>query len=527
MSTLPCKPGSRGRTFGRATRNEASRTEAAVPQSAVTVTRWQRWSLHVSSLVLAVTGVSYFVMKDMMTSDDPFALVSHPLQPLMLHLHVLAAPVSVLTFGVVYESHIAPKIRSGYRFNRRTGLVSLVLFVLMTASGYLLQVVSQPALINAVRIGHLLSGAMFSTSYLAHLVIGLRGERRQWSVPPVLVALLLCGAVLGGRGRAFSAGHVSRQAYVMGTLATLTTAADSRTEGLASLETMLRTLEETEAELSTWRSETMLARVNAQPIGVPYLLDGQSCGLFQTVWHWQRETRGAFDPAVAPLVRAYNFRAAPRLPTRTELQRALRQSGVGGFTLDASTCRLTRITDAGLEEGAFGKGEALDRVRARVPRGSWMVDLGGQVAVQGHPLDGNTWEVAIAGPRDRSRALFSIALTRGSIATSGGSERDAIVGGQRISHILDPRTGRPAAFDGSVAVWHERALVADILSTALFVMGPAEGGVWADARGIAACFLQPSPAAPCGVSVTSTQAWRKEIREPASTESSASCGSSR
>ncbi len=47
------------------------------------------------------------------------------------------------------------------------------------------------------------------------------------------------------------------------------------------------------------------------------------------------------------------------------------------------------------------------------------------------------------------------------------------------------------AFDGSVTVWHRRALVADILSTALFVMGPDEGLRWAEARGIAACYLVP------------------------------------
>jgi thiamine biosynthesis lipoprotein len=58
-----------------------------------------------------------------------------------------------------------------------------------------------------------------------------------------------------------------------------------------------------------------------------------------------------------------------------------------------------------------------------------------------------------------------------------------------VGHILDPRTGRPAAFRGSVTVWDRRPLVADILSTALFVMGPDEGIRWAEVRGIAACYL--------------------------------------
>ena len=82
-------------------------------------------------------------------------------------------------------------------------------------------------------------------------------------------------------------------------------------------------------------------------------------------------------------------------------------------------------------------------------------------------------------------------MTRGSLSTSAGSERDLVVNGERVGHVLDPRTGRPAAFDGSVSVWHERGMTADVLSTALYVMGPEEGLRWAEARDIAVCFLIP------------------------------------
>ena len=66
-----------------------------------------------------------------------------------------------------------------------------------------------------------------------------------------------------------------------------------------------------------------------------------------------------------------------------------------------------------------------------------------------------------------------------------------MVNGTRVGHLLDPRTGRAAPFNGSVTVWHERGLVADILSTALFVMGPDEGLRWSTDRGIATLYLIP------------------------------------
>ena len=88
---------------------------------------------------------------------------------------------------------------------------------------------------------------------------------------------------------------------------------------------------------------------------------------------------------------------------------------------------------------------------------------------------------------------MSVRLITGSVATSAGSERDLSVNGTRVGHILDPRTGRPAPFRGSVTVWAERALMADVLSTALYVMGPDEGLRWADAHGIAAIVLDAGP----------------------------------
>ena len=118
-----------------------------------------------------------------------------------------------------------------------------------------------------------------------------------------------------------------------------------------------------------------------------------------------------------------------------------------------------------------------------------MVDLGGQVSVSGPRRDGSPWLVAIAHPGDRNRPSIHVALRQGSLSTSGGSERDLQVDGTRIGHILDPRTGRPAPFVGAVTVWHERGLVADILSTALYVMGRDVGLAWAEQAGVAAAYL--------------------------------------
>src|SRR5207247_10460589 len=121
--------------------------------------------------------------------------------------------------------------------------------------------------------------------------------------------------------------------------------------------------------------------------------------------------------------------------------------------------------------------------------GAWLAELGGQSMVYGIPPHAASWPVYLAHPNARSRPVLTLKLDGGSLSTSAGSERDLLAAGRRVGHILDPRTGFPAPFLGSVTVWHESALVADILSTALYVMGPEEGLRWAESHNAAALFL--------------------------------------
>ncbi|MGH9161930.1 MAG: FAD:protein FMN transferase [Vicinamibacteraceae bacterium] len=285
--------------------------------------------------------------------------------------------------------------------------------------------------------------------------------------------------------------QVERQAYLMGTACRLVTYAANREAGLARLERMLRALEMTEQRLSTWRDDTALARLNRQPVGRPVQLDPDLCGLLRRLGHWWQQTEGAFDPAVGSLVEAWGLRSGGRTPEAAPLARARARSGFEHIALD-QRCRLTRSRQVTLEEGAFGKGAGLDRAAAAAAKGgSWLIDLGGQVIAGGPPAEARGWDVALAHPLQRDRPALMVTLVSGSLSTSGGSERDVTVDGHRIGHLLDPRTGRPAAFTGSVTVWHSQALAADILSTALYVMGPEAGRHWAEAHRVAVCFLVP------------------------------------
>ena len=321
----------------------------------------------------------------------------------------------------------------------------------------------------------------------------------------VLLALASC-AIFSARNEATV--RVSREVYLMGTRAELLVHAPRRETGLARLEAALTALENTEAELSTWRDTSDISALNQQPVGKPWVATARLCRVLADVWTWHRETGGAFDPAIGQLLAAWDVHGKGAIPTANAHARAQASSGLALLSFDPRDCTVTRRADVTLDVGAFGKGEGLDRAAAVFGDVPWLIDLGGQISVGGSAPPGGAWTVAIADPRHRDIPVLHVRMTGGSLSTSGGSERDLTVNGTRVAHHFDPRTGRPATFDGSVTVWHARGLVADILSTALYVMGPESGRRWAETRGIAACYLIPDGGS---LRVETTAAFRKLI----------------
>lgn len=146
--------------------------------------RWERWSFNMLALATAITGFAYLWMKYFVESSDPFAVVNHPWQLSMLALHVVASPIFILFFGIIFNSHVMKKLRATKLPNRRSGYVSLATFALMLASGYLLQVSSNERWLQALVVVHVASGAVFSVVYVSHLIISTSLARRRSS--PVL-----------------------------------------------------------------------------------------------------------------------------------------------------------------------------------------------------------------------------------------------------------------------------------------------------------------------------------------------------
>ncbi len=268
----------------------------------------------------------------------------------------------------------------------------------------------------------------------------------------------------------------------MGTRVRVSVEAPSRLGAAAFGELAIREIERIDQLLSTWDEGSELSRLNRARPGFEQPVPSELLDLLTELDAWSQTTGNAFEPRVGSLVDVWDLRGAGCSPTPDQVERALWASKPGAMVIENGT--LTRTSAAAwIDSGGFGKGAALRSVANLVeasdgPPPRMLVDLGGQLLVAA-PED-DPWLVDVAHPFRRSVVVARLRVTTGSVATSGTSERGR--------HILDPRTGRPVAAWGSVTVVHDDPLAADILSTALFVMGPEAGRAWAEEAGVRALF---------------------------------------
>ena len=123
-----------------------------------------------STAVSTLTGVVYLVMKCFMENDDPFSVLGHPWQPYMLEAHLLIGPVVVFALGLIAREHILGRAKNGNgQHGIRTGVSTILVAAPMVFSGYLLQVITSPAIRLAGVVVHLASGALFAALLLLHI----------------------------------------------------------------------------------------------------------------------------------------------------------------------------------------------------------------------------------------------------------------------------------------------------------------------------------------------------------------------
>ncbi|MGE3821282.1 MAG: FAD:protein FMN transferase, partial [Isosphaeraceae bacterium] len=255
-----------------------------------------------------------------------------------------------------------------------------------------------------------------------------------------------------------------------------------------------------ESQLTIYRDDSELSRLNATAHRGPVEVEPRLFGLLEKGLEISRATQGAYDLTTGALSAAWGFTRGPlRVPSPEALDEARSRCGIERLTLDA-TRRTVRFDRAGVivNLGSIGKGYALDRV-AELIRAHWFptgaLVHGGRsslYALGSPPGDfGGRWEVALRNPFDPEHPLGILRLRNRGMGTSGSDFQRFESGGRVYGHILDPRTGEPANGPASVTVLAPTAAEADALSTAFYLLGPNAAADHVRANpGIAALFVE-------------------------------------
>ncbi len=208
-------------------------------------------------------------------------------------------------------------------------------------------------------------------------------------------------------------------------------------------------------------------------------------------------TNGYFDPSFALLHEIYGFHTLEktgRLPNEKELADTLLKCGYSKV-LNINEQNLTIASGSMIDFGGIVGGFSIIYAREILKAAgckAFLIDDAGDIWFQGEKPDKSPWKVSVRDPRDGGNLALIESKTPLAISTSGDYERYVVVDGKKYGHIMDPKTGKPAAYYDSVTVVTLDPIQSDVLSTALFAMPPEKAYKWAEDKNVAALFLEKS-----------------------------------
>ncbi len=243
-------------------------------------------------------------------------------------------------------------------------------------------------------------------------------------------------------------------------------------------ETALDEIERVEVQLTVYREESEVSRLNKRAASEPVPVSDNLFQLLTECANLTDETEGAFDVSTGAMIKAWGFyRRASRVPTENERAEAARRVGMKKVVMDSKR-RTVHFLQPRLEItfGSIGKGYALDRAANLLHKRGLATGLlhGGHssvYAIGGGPDQEWGWPVGIRHPWKPNQRLGVVRLRDRALGTSASTFQHLEHEGRKLGHILDPRTGWPAELLASASVLAPTAAQADALATAFFILG--------------------------------------------------------
>jgi thiamine biosynthesis lipoprotein len=252
-------------------------------------------------------------------------------------------------------------------------------------------------------------------------------------------------------------------------------------------------VDEVDGQMSTWKPDSDLMRLNAAPVGEWVAVPAQLAAVLRLGLEIGRASGGAFDIGMGDAVTAWGFGPGDAAPDgiRTAMTASRRPAHE---ILEFDGDHVRKAAALKLDLNGIAKGYGVDRLAETLRHhgiSDGLVGIDGEMRAMGLRPDGEAWTIAVEAPDAKRRTPHSIlALQDAAVATSGDYRHWVEVKGRRLSHTMDPRRGAPLiASPASVTVVARTCAEADAWATALMVLGPERGAALATQTGLDALFL--------------------------------------
>ncbi len=259
-------------------------------------------------------------------------------------------------------------------------------------------------------------------------------------------------------------------------------AAEGHDWAVVGLQATKAFIEECEQRFSRFIEESELSALN-RSAGTWANVSKDLMDILIQSLHFYEETEGLFDPSILPDLkrvgydRSMNEIRAEGYRSTGPASKSVQRPSFTEIEIDPSDSRVRLPKGMEIDLGGIAKGWIVEKAAEMLGYYSAVcaVNAGGDMLFIGSPMDGSDWQVYLEDPRDPSKTLTLLHTRTGAVATSSVAKRVWKQGGERRHHLIDPRTGEPAATDWlSVTVFDPQITVAEVYAKAFLIGGERE-----------------------------------------------------
>ncbi|HLK21691.1 MAG TPA: FAD:protein FMN transferase [Bryobacteraceae bacterium] len=264
----------------------------------------------------------------------------------------------------------------------------------------------------------------------------------------------------------------------MGTAYTIVAYGEDRGRLQSAISQGLEEARRLDEMLSNYKPSSEWSMVNRMAGSGPVHITPELFQLLSACVEYSRQSEGAFDITVGPLMRVWGFyKGSGHLPHRAEVWGALNKIGWRNIILDPAHLTVKFANPSlELDPGGIGKGYAVDRIvqilKDNGIRQALVSGGGSSIYALGAPPGEKGWKLDIKNPRKTEETIESVYLKDLSMSTSGNYEKFFYAEGKMYSHIMDPRTGYPSQGMLSTSVIAPRTLDSEAWTKPYYILGP-------------------------------------------------------